>query len=128
MVPLAAIDPQRAVEAGLALVCDTRGRHASAGEFYPFRYERPDGYDTVEWTAAQPWCSGQVGMAGRSYGAAAQWAAALEQPPHLKAICPILSGGEQFDGWVYQGGAFQLGFNLFWAPSARRTAHGNAAE
>jgi putative CocE/NonD family hydrolase len=54
-------------------------------------------------------------MVGRSYGAATQWAAAIEQPPHLKAICPMLTGGEDFDGWVYQGGAFQLGFNLFWA-------------
>src|SRR5579859_128987 len=116
MTPLAALDPERAVEAGLALICqDTRGRHASDGTFYPFRYERLDGYYTIEWTAAQPWCTGQVTMAGRSYGGASQWAAALEQPPHLKAICPMLSGGENYDGWVYQGGAFELGFNLFWA-------------
>jgi putative CocE/NonD family hydrolase len=116
MVPVAALDPERAVEAAMALVCqDTRGRHASGGEFVPFVYERSDGYDTVEWTAAQTWCSGKVAMAGRSYGAATQWAAAIDQPPHLKAICPMLSGGERYDGWVYQGGAFQLGFNLFWA-------------
>src|SRR6266567_2036361 len=116
MVPLAALDPERAVEAGLTLVCqDIRGRHASGGEFVPFVHERNDGYDTIEWAAAQSWCSGDVAMVGRSYGAATQWAAAIEQPPHLKAICPMLSGGERFDGWVYQGGAFQLGFNLFWA-------------
>src|SRR6266566_6227355 len=129
LVPVAALDPERAVEAGLALVCqDTRGRHASEGIFYPFRHERHDGYDTVEWTAAQAWCSGQVGMTGRSYGAATQWAAAIEQPPHLKAIFPVVSGGENFDGWIYQGGAFQLGFNLFWVhlmlapPTATRPA------
>jgi len=116
MVPLAALDPERAVEAGLTLVCqDIRGRHASGGEFVPFVHERNDGYDTIEWAAAQSWCNSDVAMVGRSYGAATQWAAAIEQPPHLKAICPMLSGGERFDGWVYQGGAFQLGFNLFWA-------------
>jgi putative CocE/NonD family hydrolase len=116
MVPISALDPERAVEAGLALVCqDTRGRHASGGEFVPFVHERFDGYDTVEWAAAQGWCNGEVAMAGRSYGAATQWAAAIEQPPSLKAICPMLSGGERYDGWIYQGGAFQLGFNLFWA-------------
>jgi len=116
MVPVAAIDPERAVDAGFVLVCqDTRGRHASGGEFTPFAYERQDGYDTVEWAAAQTWCTGEVAMAGRSYGAATQWAAAMEQPKHLRAICPMLTGGERFDGWVYQGGAFQLGFNLFWA-------------
>ena len=34
--------------------------------------------------------------------------------PHLRAIAPIAIGSNYFDGWVYQGGAFQLGFNLFW--------------
>src|SRR5512140_3740060 len=33
---------------------DTRGRFDSAGEFYPFRYEAEDGYDTIEWAAALP--------------------------------------------------------------------------
>ena len=116
MVPIAAMDPARAVDAGLALVCqDTRGRYASGGAFTPFVYERHDGYDTVEWTASQPWCNGEIGMAGRSYSGATQWAAAIEQPPHLKAIFPVVSGGSQFDGWIYQGGAFQFGFNVFWA-------------
>src|SRR5205823_9257790 len=116
MVPLSAMDPERAVEAGFVLVCqDTRGRHASGGEFVPFVHERSDGYDTVEWAADQAWSNGEVVLAGRSYGAATQWAAALARPPHLKAMCPALTGGVRFDGWVYQGGAFQLGFNLFWA-------------
>ena len=53
-------------------------------------------------------------MAGRSYAAAAQWLAAAEQPPHLKAIFPVVIGSDFYDGWIYQGGAFQLGFNLFW--------------
>jgi uncharacterized protein len=129
MVPIAAIDPAPAVEAGLALVCqDTRGRHASEGTFAPFVYEPHDSYDTVEWTAAQQWCNGEIGMAGRSYSGATQWAAAIEQPPHLKAIFPVVSGGSHFDGWIYQGGAFQLGFNVFWAhlmvapPKATRPA------
>ncbi len=109
------LDPERAVEAGIALVCmDVRGRHGSEGEFHPFRAERADGYDSVEFLAAQDWCSGAVAMAGRSYTAATQWLAAGAQPPHLRAIVPIAIGSNYFDGWVYQGGAFQLGFNLFW--------------
>jgi putative CocE/NonD family hydrolase len=109
------LDPERAVEAGIALVCmDVRGRHGSDGEFHPFRAERADGYDSVEWVAGRDWCSGAVAMAGRSYTAATQWLAAAEQPPHLRAIAPIAIGSNYFDGWVYQGGAFQLGFNLFW--------------
>jgi putative CocE/NonD family hydrolase len=113
--PPSIVDPERAVEAGIALVCmDVRGQHGSDGEFYPFRAEGADGYDSVEWVAAQPWCSGAVAMAGRSYSAATQWLAAAAQPRHLRAIAPVVVGSNYFDGWVYQGGAFQLGFNLFW--------------
>ena len=125
LTPAAALDPERAVEAGLALVCqDVRGQHGSDGEFNPFRTEGADGHDTVEWIAAQPWSSGAVGMAGRSYTAATQWLAAAAQPPHLRAIFPVVTGSNYFDGWIYQGGAFQLGFNLFWvhlmtAPKSR---------
>jgi len=116
MIPSAAIDPERAVAAGFAVVCqDIRGRFASEGRFYPFATEREDGYDTVEWAAAQPWSTGAVGMAGRSYSGAAQWLAAAAQPPHLRAFFPVTIGSDFFDAWIYQGGAFQLGFNLFWA-------------
>jgi uncharacterized protein len=113
--PPSIVDPERAVGAGIALVCmDVRGQHGSDGEFYPFRAEGGDGYDSVEWVGAQPWCSGAVAMAGRSYTAAAQWLAAAAQPRYLRAIAPVVVGSNYFDGWVYQGGAFQLGFNLFW--------------
>jgi hypothetical protein len=116
LTPLAAVDPERAVRDGFAVVCqDVRGRHSSDGEFYPFSSEGPDGHDTIEWVASQPWCSGAIGMAGRSYAAAAQWLAAAGQPPHLRAIVPAVIGSDFYDRWVYQGGAFQLGFNLFWA-------------
>jgi putative CocE/NonD family hydrolase len=115
MIPPSGIDPEAAVGAGFALVCqDVRGQYASDGDFYTFAAEASDGYDTVEWVSVQPWCDGAVGMVGRSYAATCQWLAASERPPHLKAICPIVTGSDFYRGWVYQGGAFQLGFNLFW--------------
>jgi putative CocE/NonD family hydrolase len=115
LIQLAAIEPRRVVEAGFALVCqDVRGRFGSEGEFYAFFSDVEDTFDTVEWTAAQAWCSGDVGMAGRSYAAAVQWLGATGRPPHLKAISPIVSGSDFFDGWLYDGGAFQLGFNVLW--------------
>lgn len=115
LTPLAALDPDTAAAEGFALVCqDVRGRHGSGGEFYPFGGEGADGYDSVEWVAAQPWCNGAVTMAGRSYSAETQWLAAAERPPHLRAIAPVVTGCGHYDNWVYQGGAFQLGFNLFW--------------
>jgi uncharacterized protein len=115
LIQLAAIEPERAVAAGFALVCqDVRGRHGSEGDFYTFFSDGPDTFDTVEWTAAQRWCDGEVGMAGRSYAAAVQWLGAVERPPHLSAISPIVTGSDYYNGWIYEGGAFQLGFNVFW--------------
>lgn len=115
LTPAAALDPERATAAGFALVCqDVRGLHGSEGGFAPFVSESDDGYDSVEWLAAQPWCDGAVGMSGRSYAAATQWRAAIERPPHLRAIFPVVCGSDYYDGWLYTGGAFELGFNLFW--------------
>src|SRR3954469_11754277 len=115
MTASAAVDPDKAVAAGYALIVqDVRGIPPSGGEFDPFVTEAADGYDSIEWVAGQPWCSGEVVMSGRSYVGATQWLAAGEQPPHLKAIAPVVTGSNYFHGWVYQGGAFQLGFNLFW--------------
>jgi uncharacterized protein len=115
LTQVAALDPERAVAAGFAMVCqDVRGQHGSEGTFKPFQYEGADGHDSVEWVAAQDWCNGRVAMAGRSYAAATQWRAALEQPPHLAAIFPVVVGSDPYDGWLYSGGAFELGFNLFW--------------
>lgn len=113
--PPLAIHAAQAAEAGFAVVFqDTRGRFGSEGDFYPLRHEGADGYDTVEWVAARPWCSGAIGMSGPSYLGATQWLAAIEQPPHLRAIFPAVTSSEFYEGWTYQGGAFQIGFVLFW--------------
>ena len=68
---------------------DTRGRFDSQGEFYPFRYESQDGYDTVEWAAALPYANGKVGMFGGSYVGATQMLAAIAKPPHLRLHLPV---------------------------------------
>ena len=112
---LESILPFRALDAGFAIVYqDTRGRYQSGGSFYPFLHEGQDGYDTVEWVAHQTWCTGAVGMTGASYFGATQWLTAIQQPVHLKAICPVVTSSEYYQGWTYQGGAFQLGFILLW--------------
>jgi putative CocE/NonD family hydrolase len=109
------LDPIRAVNRGYAVVIqDVRGRHVSQGEFYPYRHEPQDGYDTVEWCAAQPWCDGNVGMFGISYHGATQWLAAGEQPPALKAIVPGVTADTYYDSWTYLGGAFQLFWISHW--------------
>src|SRR5262245_55623095 len=65
---------------------DVRGRFRSEGRFEPFLRDGPDGFDTIEWLARQPWCSGKVGTIGPSYNALVQWQAAVERPPHLTAM------------------------------------------
>lgn len=103
------IDPQRAVARGYAVVIqDVRGRHTSDGEFYPYRHEPNDGYDTVEWCAQQTWSNGDVGMFGMSYHGATQLLAATTAPPALRAIVPMVTSDSYFDSWTYLGGAFQL--------------------
>src|SRR5262245_6451263 len=65
---------------------DVRGRFRSEGRFEASPCEGPDGFDTIEWLARQPWCSGKVGTIGMSYGGVVQWQAAVERPPHLAAM------------------------------------------
>lgn len=110
------LDPLRAVEAGYVVVVqDCRGRFRSDGEFCPFAQEYPDGVDTLAWVRAQPWCDGHVGMFGASYVGATQFmAAAAGSPAGPDAICPHLTASDYWEGWTYQGGAFQLGFVQWW--------------
>ncbi len=105
----------KAVRRGYAVVLqDVRGRFHSDGDFNPFHQETADGYDTVEWCAAQPWSNGQVGMYGTSYVGATQWLAAVGTPPSLKAIIPTFTSSDYYEGWTYQGGAFEWGFMCNW--------------
>lgn len=67
---------------------DVRGRGTSEGEYEPFLNERRDGHDIVEWLAAQPWCTGRIGMWGGSYAGMTQWYTAAEGTPHLTTIVP----------------------------------------
>lgn len=64
---------------------DVRGRFKSAGEFYKYTGEAPDGYDTVEWLAEQPWCNGNICTDGPSYLCHVQTSMCLLKPPHLRA-------------------------------------------
>ncbi len=99
----------------IVVIQDTRGRFDSGGEFYPFRYESQDGYDTVEWAAALPDSNGKVGMFGGSYVGATQMLAAISTPPHLAAIFPYVTASEYYDGWTYQSGALMQWFASSWS-------------
>ena len=106
---------RKAAERGyMVVVQDVRGRYESDGEWYPFKHEIDDGYDTVEWAAALPHSNGKVGMFGGSYVGATQMLAAVSHPPHLAGICPVVTASNYHENWTYQGGAFEQWFDQSW--------------
>jgi putative CocE/NonD family hydrolase len=117
----------KAVARGYAVVIqDVRDRYASEGDFDPYRNEGHDGYDTIEWAAEQPWSNGVVGTFGLSYPGAVQWLAAIENPPHLKAMVPAMTFATPRN-FFYSGGVFDgswldwIWFNI--APDIRKRKH-----
>ena len=86
------------------VIANCRGTSGSGGTFGFFDgQERQDMHDLVEWAAAQPWSNGNVGMIGISYFACTQMEAAVEQPPHLKAIMPIAGTYDLYQSATHHG-------------------------
>jgi predicted acyl esterase len=69
------------------------GRRRESGQY--------DGYDTIEWLARQPWSNGRVGMMGYSHLGAAQYEAAVTQPPHLACAIPAQAPGNYYTDALY---------------------------
>ena len=86
------------------VIANLRGTGGSGGTYtFSDSQERRDLYDLVEWAAAQPWSDGNVGMVGISYFAGTQLAAAVERPPHLKAIMPIAGTYDFYESSTHHG-------------------------
>jgi predicted acyl esterase len=100
------INPQWWVPKGYAAVrVDARGTGKSPGRTEPWSpQESLDFYDAIEWAAAQPWCSGHIGLLGISYFAINQWFVANHQPPALKAIIPWEGFADLYRDALYHGG------------------------
>jgi putative CocE/NonD family hydrolase len=77
---------------------DVRGTGSSPGvalDEYT-ETETLDGYDAVEWLAAQAWCNGSIGMWGISYGGFTSIQVAKLRPPHLRAILPMYATDDRY--------------------------------
>ena len=98
------------VERGyVAVQFDARGTGNSSGwntDIYNTE-EQQDAYEMVDWIAKQPWCSGQVGMIGKSFSAVVQWQVAVQAPPALKAIIVRSANDDVYTEWVYPGGCLR---------------------
>jgi hypothetical protein len=110
----------------VAVVYDCRGRGKSEGEWRAFVHDAEDGHDVVEWIAEQPWCTGDVGVSGLSYGGWITWATASQRPPHLKAMVSTSPAGRWMQEIPYTYGCFQLYF-ANWVAAVERRLLGNAA-
>jgi putative CocE/NonD family hydrolase len=108
---------------GYALLrVDSRGSGKSPGQSEPSSYQEAlDAYDSIEWVARLPWCSGNVGTLGISYHANFQWRVAGLQPPSLKAMIPWEGRADLYRDQVYHGGIFAVGFISNWHTA--QTAH-----
>ncbi len=96
----------------VVLLQDLRGRGKSEGTGQYFHtanaLEGKDGYDTIEWAAAQTWSNGRTGMVGASHGGIVQNMASLERPPHLSALWVDVAPTNAFKWEARQGGAMGL--------------------
>jgi uncharacterized protein len=90
---------------------DLRGTGSSEGvatDEYPAAEQRDLG-DVIAWLAAQPWCTGAVGMFGTSYSGFNAIQVAAQRPPALKAICAIYATDDRYtDDVHYMGGTLRL--------------------
>jgi len=94
---------------------DVRGTGSSGGtavDEYTVQ-EQLDAVEAIAWMAEQPWCNGNVGMFGASYGGFNSLQVAMHRPPALKAICPMYFTDNRFtDDCHYKGGSMQMLYDM----------------
>lgn len=91
-----------------AVYQDTRGRYGSEGEDHVYGDDAADGYDSLEWIAAEPWSSQRVGLSGSSAGATTALAAASQGHPSVQAFFTQVGGSSIYDDVVYEGQSIQM--------------------
>ena len=102
---------------GYAVVrVDMRGSGDSDGilhdEYLP--QEQEDAVEVIAWIARQPWCSGAVGMMGKSWGAYNTLQVAARRPPELKATVAVMGTDDRFNECIHFSGGCLLNDNFWW--------------
>jgi predicted acyl esterase len=105
---------KRYTDAGYVFVLqDVRGKGRSQGFYAAFENDIEDGYDAVEWAAAQPWSNGRVGMTGGSALGITANSAALAAPPHLAAAYVVVAPADRLS-YSYPGGVLKDKDTIGW--------------
>jgi uncharacterized protein len=96
---------------------DIRGSGESEGLLRDeyLQQELDDGVEIIRWIAKQPWCDGNVGMIGISWGGFNALQIAELQPPALKAVIAVAASDDRYRDDVHYMGGCLLGDNLSWA-------------
>ena len=114
----AGIHPYFAGHGYASVRVDLRGSGDSEGiledEYLP--REQEDGVEVIRWLAAQPWCTGAVGMIGKSWGGFNALQIAAHAPPELQAVISVCSTDDRYaDDVHYLGGCVFGAYMLSWA-------------
>ena len=120
------VDPEKWIPDGyVCLRIDARGAGRSPGFLDPWSpRETEDIYQCIEWAAAQPWCTGKVGMNGISYFASNQWFVAQHKPPHLAAICVWEGAANWYREFARHGGIYSGFLDNLYPRAFHRVQHG----
>jgi putative CocE/NonD family hydrolase len=110
------IHPWMAARGYACLRVDLRGSGDSDGllddEYSP--QELADACAVIGWIAAQPWCTGAVGMMGKSWGGFNCLQTAALAPPALKAVVSVCATVDRFADDIHFKGGTLLGENFAW--------------
>jgi hypothetical protein len=107
-----------------AVRVDVRGTGDSEGTLADeySEQELADGEAVIAWLAAQPWCTGAVGMIGKSWGGFNALQLAARRPPALRAVVSVCASDDRWrDDAHYMGGGL-LNENLAWGAVLMTTA------
>ena len=99
-----------------AVRLDVRGSGDSDGwlaDEYTER-EQEDAVAAIAWIAAQPWCTGAIGMMGKSWGGFAALQAAARRPAALRAVVVVHASDDRYTDDAHFMGGCLLSENLRW--------------
>jgi len=99
-----------------AVRVDMRGSGESDGVMHDeyLAQEQDDGLEVIDWIARQPWCTGKVGMMGKSWGAYNSLQVAARRPAALKAVIAVMGTDDRFAECIHYSGGCLLNDNFWW--------------
>jgi putative CocE/NonD family hydrolase len=100
-----------------AIRIDMRGSGDSDGIMYDeyLKQEQDDALEAFKWIAAQSWCTGKIGIIGKSWGGFNGLQIAARRPPELKAVVTVASTDDRYGDDVHYIGGGLLPEGISWA-------------